>query len=58
MKNKDAAIIKALVQAGVRKEPELSLDQEDMLKRALDPNEEYLYRIEQVFKTLDKEKTS
>ena len=49
MNAKDAAVIKALTQAGLRPEPELTPDQEELLKRALDPEEQYLYDIERLF---------
>lgn len=46
---KDAAVIKALTLAGLRDEPELTLEQEDMLRRALDPEEQFLYDVERLF---------
>lgn len=47
--SKDAAVIKALTQAGLRDEQELTPEQEEMLKRALDPEEQFLHDVEQLF---------
>lgn len=49
MNEKDAAVIKALTQIGLRPEQELTPDQEELLKRALDPEEQFLYDVEQLF---------
>lgn len=49
MNEKDAAVIKALAELGLRKEVSLSPEQENLLKRALDPHEEYLAQVEQIF---------
>lgn len=46
---KDAAVIKALTQAGIRPEQELTPEQEEILQRALDPEKQYFYDIEQLF---------
>lgn len=49
MSKKDAAITKALTDLGLRKEPELTPDQEEQLKNALDPELQYLQDIEDLF---------
>ena len=49
MNEKEAAILKALAELGLHNEPKLTADQENMLKRALDPEEEYLHQVEQIF---------
>ena len=46
---KDAAVIKALTQAGLRDEPELSPEQEELLQRALDPEKQFLHDVEKLF---------
>lgn len=51
--DKDSAIIKALSDAGLRKEPELTPDQEEMLRIALDPELQFLDDVERLF-TSDK----
>lgn len=53
MTKKDAAVIKALAELGIREDPELSPEEELLLKRALDPEEDFYSNVEQVFKTLD-----
>lgn len=40
--SKDANVIKALAELGLRKEVELTPDQEEILKTALDPEEQEL----------------
>lgn len=40
--NKDAHVLKALTELGLRKEVELSPEQEEILKIALDPHEQEL----------------
>jgi len=49
MNAKDAAIIKALTELGLRKEAPLSPEQEQLLKQALDPHEQYLADLEKIF---------
>ena len=49
MTPKDAAVIKALAELGLRQEVPLTPEQEDMLRRALDPYEQYLEDIVKVF---------
>lgn len=49
MEKKDAAVIKALTQTGTRTEEPLTPEQEEMLRRALDPEEQYLYDVERLF---------
>lgn len=46
---KDAAVIKALALAGLHKEQQLSPEQEEMLRRALDPEEQFLHDVEKLF---------
>jgi len=54
MNKHDAAIIKALADAGVMPETELSAEQEEMLARALDPEKEFLHKVETLFKSTTK----
>lgn len=49
MENKDAAVIKALSELGLRKEAPLSPEQEKLLKNALDPNEQFYDAIIRIF---------
>ena len=49
MNEKDAAVIKALAELGLHKEVPLTPEQENLLKRALDPEEEFLSQVEQIF---------
>ena len=53
MKEKDAAVIKVLADIGAIDEPELTPDQEELLKRALDPDEQFLHDVEKLFKKPD-----
>lgn len=53
MENKDAAIIKALTQAGARDERPLTPEEEEILQRALDPEKQYLHDIERLFQKKD-----
>lgn len=48
--NKDSAVEKALVELGLKQPPDLTPEQEEMFQRALDPEKQYLYDIEQLFK--------
>lgn len=48
--NKDAAIIKALTELGLRPEQELTADEEKILSAALDPYEGFLNDIEKLFR--------
>ncbi len=49
MNDKDAAVIKALTELGLRKEEPLTPEQEMLLKRAVDPEEEFLAQVQQIF---------
>lgn len=49
MSEKDAAVIKALELANLRDERELTPDEEDILKRALDPDEQFFHDVEKLF---------
>lgn len=49
MDSKDAAAIKALAELGLRKEIPLTPEQEQLLRQALDPHEQYLADIERLF---------
>lgn len=49
MNGNDAAIIKTLAELGLRQEQPLTPEQEQLLKRALDPHEEYLAQVQQLF---------
>lgn len=53
MKEKDAAVIKVLADIGYADEPELTPDQEEQLKRALDPDEQFLHDVEKLFQSPD-----
>lgn len=46
---KDAAIIKALCDINLHPEPELTQDQEEMLRLALDPEEKFLKDVKDLF---------
>ncbi len=49
MNEKDAAVIKALSELGLRKEDALTPEQEQLLKQALDPHEQYLTDLLKIF---------
>jgi hypothetical protein len=49
MNEKDAAVIKALAELGLHKEEPLTPEQESLLKRAVDPEEEFLHQVQQIF---------
>lgn len=49
MNTQDAAVIKALAELGLSKEPVLSPAEEEMLARALDPEKEFLHNVEKLF---------
>jgi hypothetical protein len=49
MKRKDAAVIKVLSDIGATEEPELTPAQEFQLKRALDPEEQFLHDVEKLY---------
>lgn len=49
MKEKDAAVIKVLADIGAIDEPELTPEQEELLKRALDPEEQFLHDIKRLY---------
>jgi len=50
MEQKDLTIIKVLSDLGLRSEPELSPEQEDMLQRALDPELQFIHDVQKLFK--------
>lgn len=54
MKKKDAETIKVLTQLGLRQDQQLTPEQEQMLKNALDPQEDYLEKIKKLFEPTDK----
>ncbi len=54
MNDKDAAVIKVLNDIGYTEEPELSPEQEEMLKRACDPEQQFLYDVKNLFNQSDK----
>jgi len=47
--DKDSAVIKVLSDIKLRDEPELTPDQEEMLRRALDPDLQFLDDVEKLF---------
>jgi len=49
MNKKDAAVEKVLSDIGIREEPDLTPEQEELLKRALDPEEQFLHDVEKLF---------
>lgn len=49
MDKKHAAVIKVLTQIGLTPEPKLTPEQEELLKRALNPEEQFLHDVEQLF---------
>jgi soluble lytic murein transglycosylase-like protein len=49
MKNKDAAITKALTELGLRDEPELTTEEEEQFLTALDPELIYLREVEELY---------
>lgn len=55
--NKDSAVINVLTQVGLRKEPDLTPEQEEMLRRALDPEEQFLHDVEQLFQKQNPKQT-
>ena len=55
MDKKDSAVIKALAELGLRKEKELSPEEEEALKRALDPEEQFLDDVQRLFTHQPKE---
>lgn len=50
MGKKDAVVIKVLADVGLSKDTQLSPEQEEILRRAIDPEEQFMYDIEQLFK--------
>lgn len=50
MNEKDAAVIKALAELGFHKDEPLTPEQEMLFKRAVDPEEEFLHQVQQIFK--------
>ena len=53
MKGKDAAVVKVLSDIGFIEEIELTPEQEEMLKRALDPEEQFMHDVEKLFRNPD-----
>ena len=49
MSKKDAAVIKALADLGLREDPELTPEEEEQLRVASDPELQYLQDIEDLF---------
>lgn len=49
MNSKDAAVIKSLAELGLRKEEPLTPEQEQLLKQALDPQEQFYAEIIRIF---------
>ena len=49
MKEKDAAVIKVLADIGAVDEPELTPEQEELLKRALNPEEQFLHDVKRLY---------
>ncbi len=49
MKDNDAAVIKVLNDIGYTDEPDLSASQEEQFQRACDPEQQFLYDVEQLF---------
>ncbi len=47
--NKDSAVVLSLAELGLLSDQELSPEQEEMLKRALDSEEQFLYDVENLF---------
>lgn len=50
MNEKDAKVIKALADLGLHPEATLSPEEEDMLRKAMDPHEQFLDDVEALFK--------
>ena len=48
LNNKDALITKTLAELGLRKEPELTPEQEEMLQRAKNPDDFFLDDVEKL----------
>lgn len=55
MNDKDAAVIKTLAELGLHKEPSLTREQEKWFKRAVDPEEEFLHQVQQIFKITEED---
>lgn len=53
MSNKDYEIIKSLEELGLRDTDDLTPEQEETLRKALDPHEQYLDDVERLFKDSD-----
>lgn len=49
MNEKDVAVIKSLAELGLYKEIPLTSDQELLFKRSIDPEEEFLHQVQQIF---------
>ena len=50
MNKKDSAAIKVLTQLGLRKQPQLTPEQEQQLTLAQDPGKQFLNDVEKLFK--------
>lgn len=48
--NKDSAVVLSLAELGLLAQQELTPEQEEMLKRALDPEEQFMHDVENLFK--------
>lgn len=53
---KDAAVEKILHELGLKQEPELTPEQEELYNRATNPEEQFFYDVERLFASKDKEK--
>lgn len=49
MNDKDAHVTKILADLGLKDQPELTPEQEEMLKRALDPELQFAHDIKRIF---------
>lgn len=49
MNQKDAAVVKVLTELGLRPANELTPTQEELLRAALDADEEFAYRVKRLF---------
>lgn len=49
MNEKDASVQKVLAELGLKEQPKLSPEQEEILKRALDPELQFQHDVERLF---------
>ena len=49
MENKDAHVQKILAELGLKQEPELTPEQEELFRIALDPEEQFLHNVKKLF---------